>query len=205
MQSVQYFTFISSMYFWFVFFFVLWIYFCRMNTCARAEKPYRLAHVKHKLRNQRSVRDVIHLRLNNNDGMQCAHINWPRIHWIISFSLVFLRLFLLLLAFFIRPGSSSSSMQFGIDWAMCVCVCAQWIGISVNQIWLNIRLMICMASICICIDRISCWTTISYLLNVINIRHSSLRTLINWLTNMRIAFIAMNTQRSIYVMAMWFV
>lgn len=36
---------------------------------ARTEKPYRLAHVKHKLRNQRSVRDVIHLRLNNNDGM----------------------------------------------------------------------------------------------------------------------------------------
>lgn len=33
-----------------------------------AEKTYKLVNVKHKSRNQRSVRDVIHLRLNTDDG-----------------------------------------------------------------------------------------------------------------------------------------
>lgn len=33
-----------------------------------SDKRYKLVNVKHKLRNQRSVRDVIHLQLNSDNG-----------------------------------------------------------------------------------------------------------------------------------------
>lgn len=83
------------------------------------EKPYRLVHVKHKLRNQRSVRDVIHLRLNNNNGMNEYNrtINWPRMirRLLVIFHNFFCYLSLSFLLFFVFCLFSCASHPVGLS------------------------------------------------------------------------------------------